>query len=144
MELVAGGIENSQPGMGQASLQFFTARDRDHLVLAAVQDQYGLPDVAQAIANVVMPDGLVLANDRVERHLAKALGVLGHPLGVVENEMWLVEIRVAPKGAVREPWGLGYRCAPPLGTPMGCAQDAAAVGIRLSDCQRVEGDPRPR
>jgi len=91
MELVAGGIENSQPGMGQASLQFFTARDRDHLVLAAVQDQYGLPDVAQAIANVVMPDGLVLANDRVERHLAKALGVLGHPLGVVENEMWLVE-----------------------------------------------------
>jgi len=144
MELVAGGIENSQPGMGQASLQFFTARDRDHLVLAAVQDQYGLPDVAQAIANVVMPDGLVLANDRVERHLAKALGVLGHPLGVVENEVSLVEIRVAPKGAVREPWGLGYRCAPPLATAMGRAQDEAADGIRLIECQLLQDHPAQR
>src|SRR2546423_3513908 len=106
MELVAGGIENAKPGIGQASLQFFTARDGHHLVLAAVQDQYRLPDVAQAIAKVMLLDRLVLADDRVKRHLAKVPSILGHPLRVVEDEMWLREIPVAPRRGPRLTSGL--------------------------------------
>ena len=61
-----------------------------------MQDQDRLPDLAQAIAVVVLFDRLVLADDRVKWHLAEVLGILGNPLGVVENEMRLVEIRIAP------------------------------------------------
>src|SRR5256714_15681242 len=99
MELVAGGIENAKPGIGQASLQFFTARDGHHLVLAAVQDQHRLPDVAQAIAKVMPLDRLVLADDRVKRHLAKVSGILRPPPRVGEDEKWLPGKFVVPPRA---------------------------------------------
>src|SRR2546423_5640432 len=129
MELVAGGIENAKPGIGQASLQFFTARDGHHLVLAAVQDQHRLPDVAQATAKVVVLDRLVLADDRVKRHLAKVAGILCNPFGIAEDEMWLVEIRVASQRTRREAWDLWSRGCAPLATAVGRAQDEAADRI---------------
>src|SRR5207253_4278415 len=115
-----------------------------HLVLAAVQDQHRLPDVAQAIAKVMPLDCLVLADDRVKRHLAKVSGILGDPFGLLEKEMWLVEIRVAPKWAFREPRDLCGRGTAPLATAVGCPQDEATDRVRPIKRQLLQNHPAQR
>ena len=95
-----------------------------------MQDQHRLPDLAQPIANVEVPGRLVLPDDGMQRHLAEVTGILGDPLGVLEKEMWLVEIRVAPKWAFREPRDLCGRGTAPLATAVGCPQDEATDRVR--------------
>ncbi len=60
-----------------------------------MKDQHRLVDFAQPIAEVVLLDRLVLADDSVQWHLAKMLGVVFDPLGMLGDEARIVEIRIA-------------------------------------------------
>src|SRR5579864_2100626 len=131
MKLVAGRVENHEPSIRETPLQFLTGRQRDGLVLPAVQDERRFVHGAKPITDLVTRARLVLPHDGVQRHLAEMPGILRHPLRVLEDELRIVEGRVALQWMSR-----GYRRLRSLltlslaATARG-AEDQAPDGIRL-------------
>src|SRR2546423_4658564 len=148
MDLVAGGVQDMWPCVGQRTLEFFAAGERHHPVLPAVQDQHRLANLAQAAAKMVLLDRLVLANDGVQRHLAEVLGVLFDPVSVLGDEAGIVEIPEAAQPAFDNRRIVGAARWQSLAAAVCRAEDQAAdrVGVvdrELLEDHSAERDPEP-
>ena len=96
-----------------------------------MDDQRRLADVAEPIADIVLLDRLVLADDGMQGHLAEMARVVFDPGWMLGDEASVVEIREAAERTLdrRRIPGVGGRRV--LATAVGRAQDQAAHGLRM-------------
>src|SRR3989440_114927 len=95
MDLVAGTLQDLQPRIRQTALKLFAAGHGYHPVLATMDDQHRLMDFAEPITQVVLFDGLVLADDGMKRHLPEVARVFFDPVGMLGNEAGGIETGIA-------------------------------------------------
>src|SRR5438270_11811840 len=95
-------------------------------------------DLRQAIADIVLLACLVLADDRVQRHLAEMPGILSHPAALLDDEAGVVEHEIALQWTAGQLGNVGWRNRAPFWRAASRSSDQAAYSLGLLQCHLLE------
>src|ERR1700682_6383233 len=103
-----------------------------------MDDEHRLADFAEPVADMMLFDRLVLADDGMEGHLAEMARVFFDPVGMFGDEARIVEIGKAAQRTFDRRRGTGATCGSVLAAAAGGAQDGAAYGRGVVVGERVQ------